>query len=155
MVASFVMEQTVPFLAMSLSPRAGNGNNGQPPLALYENRPAPRLSAVAAPRDCVAANSRLRSALCGVSASLQPGRPGQAPFPRSYQTRSFRSCSERMRWFCSRTTPRRGCPALRGCLTLCGRPSSGQARGPRTGRDLSLRLRRARKQKHPHPEQAP
>ena len=31
---------------MSLSPRAGNGNNGRPPLALHASRPALRLPAV-------------------------------------------------------------------------------------------------------------
>ena len=53
MVASLVIEQTVPLLAVSLSPRAGNGNNGQPPFALHENRPTPRFGLHL--RDCVAA----------------------------------------------------------------------------------------------------
>ena len=35
MVASLVIEQIVPLLVMSLSPRAGNGSNGQPLLFLY------------------------------------------------------------------------------------------------------------------------
>ncbi len=38
---------------MSLSPRAGNGNNGQPLFALHESGPTPRLGLHL--RDCVAA----------------------------------------------------------------------------------------------------
>ena len=53
MVASLVIEQTVPLPAMSLSPRAGNGNNGQPLFALHESKPTPRLGLHL--RDCVAA----------------------------------------------------------------------------------------------------
>ncbi len=37
MVASLVIEQTVPLLVMSLSPRAGNGNNGQPLFRVHES----------------------------------------------------------------------------------------------------------------------
>ena len=82
LVASLVIEQTVPLLAVSLSPRAGSGNNGQPPLSLHENRPTPRDGLHL--RDCVAAVPFFRGYFNNpLSQSFEGCRPFFSPSGRA------------------------------------------------------------------------